>query len=71
MVDHSSQHSTLMWRTSTASGGDGACVEVAQSGSFVLVRDSRNRSGAILKFTLAQWLGLVRRTKNLQEASRD
>jgi hypothetical protein len=64
MVTESSQHSTLIWRKSSASGGDGACVEVAQSGSFVLVRDSRNPSGAVLKFTSNQWLGLVRRTKN-------
>jgi hypothetical protein len=71
MVDQSSQHSTLRWRTSTASGGDGACVEVAQSDTFVLVRDSCNRSGVILEFTLAQWRGLVRRTKDLQEASHD
>jgi hypothetical protein len=64
MVAQSSQYSTLMWRKSSASGGDGACVEVAQSGSFVLVRDSRNPSGAVLKFTSHQWLGLVRRAKN-------
>jgi hypothetical protein len=64
MVAQSSQHSTLTWRKSSASGGDGACVEVAQSGSWVFVRDSRNPSGAVLKFTSDQWLGLVRKTKS-------
>lgn len=49
----------LNWRKSSASGGDGACVEVAQSGSSVLVRDSGNRAGAVLVFTRAQWLGLL------------
>jgi hypothetical protein len=54
---------TLSWRKSRASGGNGACVEVAQSGSFILVRDSRDQLGAVLSFTPAQWHGLVRRTK--------
>jgi hypothetical protein len=64
MAAQPNQDSTLIWRKSSASGGDGACVEVAQSGSFMLVRDSRDQSGAVLKFTPGQWLGLVRRTKS-------
>jgi hypothetical protein len=66
MVAHTNRYSTLNWRTSSASGGVGECVEVAKSGSFVLTRDSRDRSGAILEFTSAQWLGLVRRIKQDQ-----
>ena len=31
----------LAWRTSSASGGSGECVEVAQWESSVLIRDSR------------------------------
>lgn len=54
---------TLSWRKSSASGGNGACIEVARSGSFVLVRDSRDPSGEILKFTPNQWHELVQRTK--------
>jgi hypothetical protein len=57
---------TLNWRKSSASGGDGACVEVAQSGSSVLVRDSSNPSGAVLVLTRAQWLGLLRQLRNLE-----
>lgn len=63
MMTQPDQDPTLSWRKSLASGGDGACVEVAQSGSFILVRDSRDQLGAVLRFTQAQWHGLVRRTK--------
>jgi hypothetical protein len=59
MAAQSNQYSRLIWRKSRASGADGGCVEVAQSGSLVLVRDSRDRSGAVLKFTRGQWRGLV------------
>jgi hypothetical protein len=58
------RYSTLNWRTSSASAGVGECVEVANSDSSVLARDSRDQSGAVLEFTSAQWLGLVRRIKN-------
>jgi hypothetical protein len=58
------RYSALDWRKSSASGGVGECVEVAKSDSFVLARDSRNRSGAVLEFTSSQWLELVHRIKN-------
>jgi hypothetical protein len=64
MTTQPNRYSTLTWRKSSASGGDGACVEVAYSDSFVLVRDSRDRSGVILALTEGQWLGLLRRIKN-------
>jgi hypothetical protein len=57
------EHSTAKWRKSRASGGNGACIEVAQSGSFVLVRDSRDQLGARLRFNAAQWVELVERVK--------
>lgn len=57
-------YSTFSWRTSRASAGAGECVEVAAASSFVLTRDSHNRSGAVLRFTSAQWSRLVERIKN-------
>jgi hypothetical protein len=57
-------YSTLAWRTSSASGGSGECVEVAQWGSSVLIRDSQDRSGPILRVNAAQWLGLLERARN-------
>lgn len=52
------------WRKSSASARVGECVEVATKSSLVLTRDSRDRSGAVLMFTRAQWLGLLERIKN-------
>jgi hypothetical protein len=56
--------SNLLWRKASASGGVGECVEVATSDRLVLARDSRDRLGAVLEFTPAQWLGLLARIKN-------
>jgi Domain of unknown function (DUF397) len=64
MVPQPNLHSMLTWRKSSASGASGGCVEVAKSESFVLVRDSHNRSGAVLHFTPVQWLGLLRSVRN-------
>jgi Domain of unknown function (DUF397) len=55
---------TLNWRTSSASGGAGECVEIASADSCVLARDSRDREGAVLEFTAGQWADLVGRIKN-------
>jgi hypothetical protein len=58
------QYSTLAWRKSSASAGQGECVEVATLGQSVLTRDSRDQAGTVLAFGAAQWLGLVQRIKN-------
>jgi hypothetical protein len=64
MATQPNRDSTLIWRRSSNSGGTGNCVEVAELDSSVLVRDSRDQSGALLTFTSSQWLGFVRRIKN-------
>ncbi|RZU49891.1 uncharacterized protein DUF397 [Krasilnikovia cinnamomea] len=43
------------WRTSTRSGTEGNCVEVRLDGETIVVRDSKNRSGPVLRFTDAEW----------------
>ncbi len=43
------------WRSSSRSGADGRCVEVRRVGDTVQVRDSKDRTGAVLTFTLAEW----------------
>jgi hypothetical protein len=63
------QESAPEWRKSTASGMGADCVEVATWRSSVLVRDSRNKAGAVLKLTYGQWLGLLSLIKN-QDAGR-
>lgn len=44
------------WRTSSYSGGNGNCVEVADNlPAVVAVRDSKDRSGPALTFTPSAW----------------
>lgn len=64
MTTEPKPYSTLAWRTSSASGGSGECVEVAQWKSSVLIRDSRDRSGPVLIVNPAQWLGFLERARN-------
>lgn len=49
----------LAWRKSRASGADGGCVEVADRGTSVLVRDSRDRE-TVLLFSSAEWSAFLR-----------
>ena len=44
----------LIWRKSSFSGSQANCVEIAAS-DRVLVRDTKNNSGAVLHFTPAAW----------------
>jgi hypothetical protein len=43
------------WRKSTASTGNGNCVEVALMKSVVAVRDTKDRSGPALVLPAGQW----------------
>jgi Domain of unknown function (DUF397) len=46
----------VRWRKSSYSGNGGSdCVEAAGSGNRVLVRDTKSRSGVILRFSLTAW----------------
>jgi hypothetical protein len=57
-------HSTLTWRKSTYSGGNGGqCVEVAASGR-VLVRDSKNPDRGLLGFSAQTWREFAARIKS-------
>lgn len=46
--------SRAQWRTSSHSSGNGACVEIASTGTVIAVRDSKDRSGPILALTHAE-----------------
>ncbi|WP_440082055.1 DUF397 domain-containing protein [Streptosporangium sp. LJ11] len=52
------------WRKSSLSGGNGDCVEVADLGDVVAVRDSKNPGGPTLAFTRATWSTFVTQLKN-------
>jgi Domain of unknown function (DUF397) len=46
----------LIWRKSTASGGDGnACVEIAWTPGLTLVRDSKDPGRRDLRFDQTAW----------------
>lgn len=47
--------SGAVWRTSTRSSGNGACVEVAQLNGATAVRDSKHPIGPALIVTQAEW----------------
>lgn len=50
------QINRLRWRKSTYSGSNGGdCVEVADDTGRVLVRDTKDRTGAVLRFTPDAW----------------
>jgi hypothetical protein len=51
------QYERLDWRTASTGGN---CVEVAAlPGGGVAVRDSKDRGGAVLEYTRAEWVAFV------------
>jgi len=53
------QQNDLTWRKSTRSGAAGHCVEIAETPAVVLVRDSKDVSGPVLRFAANRWEGFV------------
>ncbi|MGR7001250.1 DUF397 domain-containing protein [Yinghuangia aomiensis] len=50
----------VRWRTSSRSGGQGECVQVASEVAEVIpVRDSKRRQGPVLGFTSAAWRSFI------------
>lgn len=41
-----------------------ACIEIAQSGDFVLMRNSRRPDGVVLRIAKARWAAFVTRLGN-------
>ncbi|MEG3636459.1 DUF397 domain-containing protein [Micromonospora palythoicola] len=58
------------WRTSTYSGTNGgSCVEIADNlPGVVLVRDTKDRDGGILRFDPRSWRSFVDLAKQLDPA---
>ena len=59
MLDHS-------WRKSTRSGSNGQCVEVRRTGDTIELRDSKDRSGPVLSFTLSEWTAFTAGVKGAE-----
>jgi len=52
------------WRKSTASTGNGNCVEVALMESVVAVRDTKDRRGPALVLPAAGWRSFINGAKS-------
>jgi hypothetical protein len=59
--------SEIGWRKSSYSGGQGGnCIEVADHDGRVLVRDSKDGQGAILRFSPDTWLRFAEQVKGVR-----
>ncbi|MEU0481454.1 DUF397 domain-containing protein [Streptosporangium sp. NPDC006013] len=52
------------WRTSSLSGSNGQCVQVAFLGEYVAVRDSKHPQGPVLTFRTGQWSAFISELKS-------
>jgi uncharacterized protein DUF397 len=43
------------WRTSSHSGANGSCIQVAPATHGIAIRDSKDPCGPVLAFTAPQW----------------
>ena len=51
------------WRKSSFSDNGGNCAEVASSGDRVMVRDTKDRAGVVLRFSPEAWRRFAGRVK--------
>jgi hypothetical protein len=49
----------LQWRKAKRSAGNGACVEVAPANGKLLVRDSKDPDGSVMKYPGPSWRAFV------------
>jgi Domain of unknown function (DUF397) len=60
------------WRKSSYSGGEGGnCVEVAEVTSRVLVRDTKDKTGPMLRFTPDAWRRFSEQMKGARSLASD
>ena len=50
---------SAQWCKSSYSNGNGNCVEVAQCGAYVAMRDSKQQSGPVLTSTAEGWRAFI------------
>lgn len=54
------------WRKSTRSGSNGQCVEARRMDDTIQLRDSKDRSGPVLSFTLGEWTAFTAGVKGAE-----
>ena len=58
-------HSDVKWHKSSRSGGEGNCVTVADlPDGGRLLRDSKEKDGAVLRFTRKEWAAFIEGVKD-------
>jgi len=61
--------SAITWRTSSYSGNNGGnCVEIGTAGPMILVRDTKDRAGAMLAFAPHDWQRFTAAVGNTEQA---
>lgn len=58
--------STTEWMKARKSNSGGNCVEVRREGAMIEVRDSKDRSGAVLRFTGPEWAAFLDGARNAE-----
>jgi hypothetical protein len=53
----------LQWKKSGRSANNGACVEVAPAGGQVLIRDSKDPNGPIIRYPGRSWRMFITNAK--------
>jgi hypothetical protein len=57
------------WRKSSYSGNGGECIEVADDADRILVRDSKDNQGPILRFTPTAWKAFAKQIRRLASST--
>jgi hypothetical protein len=55
--------SSLQWRKARRSVNNGACVEAARVSGHILIRDSTDRNGPVVRYSARSWRVFVTDTK--------
>jgi hypothetical protein len=47
--------SDLQWRKARRSANNGACVEVAPANGQIIIRDSKDQDGPVIRYSASSW----------------